>query len=86
MGCRDPDDIPGNTAHWFFAFFWLTEGSRNKKLDIYIKQIPLRTYLLRYLVIRAAMGTGRGENICKRLILTYCRTLVLHYLLQSTGV
>jgi hypothetical protein len=22
--------IPGNTAHWFFAFFWLTEGSRNK--------------------------------------------------------
>jgi hypothetical protein len=23
-------DIPGNTAHWFFAFFWLTKGSRNK--------------------------------------------------------
>jgi hypothetical protein len=32
------------------------------------------------------MGTGRGENICKRLILTYRRTLVLHYLLQSRGV
>jgi hypothetical protein len=23
-------DIPGNTAHWFFAFFWLMEGYRNK--------------------------------------------------------
>jgi hypothetical protein len=23
-------NIPGNTAHGFFAFFWLTEGSRNK--------------------------------------------------------
>jgi hypothetical protein len=31
----------------------------------YIKQILLRTYLLRYLVIRAAMGTGSGENIGK---------------------
>ena len=28
-------------------------------------QIPLRTYLLRYLVIRAAMGTERGEIIGK---------------------
>jgi hypothetical protein len=26
---RTLTDIPGNTAHWFFAFFWLTEGSRN---------------------------------------------------------
>jgi hypothetical protein len=25
-------EIPGNTAYWFFAFFWLTEGSRNKNL------------------------------------------------------
>jgi hypothetical protein len=32
------------------------------KLDIYIKQRPLRTYLFRYLVIRAAMGTEGGEN------------------------
>jgi hypothetical protein len=55
---RTVTDIPGNTAHWFFAFFWLTEGSRNKKNDIYIKQIPLCSYLLRYLVIRAAMGIG----------------------------
>ena len=23
-------DIPGNNAYWFFAFFWLTKGSRNK--------------------------------------------------------
>jgi hypothetical protein len=23
-------DIPGNNACWFFAFFWLTKGSRNK--------------------------------------------------------
>jgi hypothetical protein len=29
-------------------------------LNIYIKQRLLRTYLLRYLVIRAAMGTGKG--------------------------
>ena len=27
---RTLTDIPGNTAHWFFAFFWLTEDSRNK--------------------------------------------------------
>jgi hypothetical protein len=34
-----------------------------KTLDIYIKQIPLSTYLLRYLVIRSAMGTGTcGES------------------------
>jgi hypothetical protein len=26
MGCQDPDDIPGNTAYWFFVFFWQTEG------------------------------------------------------------
>jgi hypothetical protein len=24
-------DIPGNTAYWFFVFFWKTEGSKNKK-------------------------------------------------------
>jgi hypothetical protein len=30
MGCQDPDGYSGNTAYWFFAFFWLTEGSRNK--------------------------------------------------------
>ena len=57
---RTVTDIPGNNAYWFFAFFWLTKGSRNKKLNICIKQRPLRTYLLRYLVIRAAMGTGKG--------------------------
>ena len=56
---RTVKDIPGNTAYWFFPFFWQTECSRNKKLDIYIKQRPLRTYLLRYLVIHASMGTGR---------------------------
>jgi hypothetical protein len=27
---RTLTDIPGNTAYWFFAFFWLKEGSRNK--------------------------------------------------------
>ena len=27
---RTLTDIPGNNAHGFFAFFWLTEGSRNK--------------------------------------------------------
>ena len=57
---RTVTDIPGTTAYWFSVFFWQTQGSRNKKIDIYIKQRPLRTYLLRYLVIRAAMGTGRG--------------------------
>jgi hypothetical protein len=30
MGCQDPDEYPGNTAYWFFAFFGLMEGSRNK--------------------------------------------------------
>ena len=40
---RTVTDIPGNTAYWFFVFFWQTEGSRNKKLDIYIKQRHLRT-------------------------------------------
>ena len=47
-------------AYWFFTFFWLTKGFRKKNLNIYIKQRTLRTYLLRYMVIRAAMGTGRG--------------------------
>ena len=28
---RTLTNITGNTAHCFFAFFWLTEGSRNKK-------------------------------------------------------
>ena len=27
---RTVTDIPGNKAYWFFAFFWLTKGSRNK--------------------------------------------------------
>ena len=27
---RTLTDISGSTAYWFFAFFWLTEGSRNK--------------------------------------------------------
>ncbi len=27
---RTVTDIPGNNAYWFFAFFWLTRGSRNK--------------------------------------------------------
>jgi hypothetical protein len=27
---RTVTDIPGNNAYWFFAFFWLTKGSRNK--------------------------------------------------------
>jgi hypothetical protein len=27
---RTVTNIPGNTAHCFVAFFWLTEGSRNK--------------------------------------------------------
>ena len=32
---RTLTDIPGNIAYWFFAFFWLTEGSRNKNRQIY---------------------------------------------------
>ena len=60
LDARTVTDIPDNNAYWFFAIFWLTKGSRNKKLNIYIKQRPMSTYLLRYLVIRAAMGTGRG--------------------------
>jgi hypothetical protein len=24
--------IPGNTAYWFFVFFWQTKGSRNKNI------------------------------------------------------
>ena len=40
MGCQDPDGYFRVVPHiGFFAFFWLTEGSRNKKLDICIKQI-----------------------------------------------
>ena len=27
---RTVTDIPGNNAYWFFAFIWLTKGSRNK--------------------------------------------------------
>jgi hypothetical protein len=27
---RTVTDIPGNTAYWFFVFFWQTKGSRNK--------------------------------------------------------
>ena len=27
---RTVTDIPGNSAYCFFAFFWLTKGSRNK--------------------------------------------------------
>jgi hypothetical protein len=27
---RTVTDIAGNNAYWFFAFFWLTKGSRNK--------------------------------------------------------
>ena len=27
---RTVKDIPGNNAYWFFAFFWLMKGSRNK--------------------------------------------------------
>ena len=27
---RTVTDILGNNAYWFFAFFWLTKGSRNK--------------------------------------------------------
>ena len=27
---RTVTDISGNNAYWFFAFFWLTKGSRNK--------------------------------------------------------
>jgi hypothetical protein len=27
---RTLTDIPGNNAYWFFAFFWLTKGSRIK--------------------------------------------------------
>ena len=57
---RTVTDIPGNNAYWFFPFLLANEGLQKLKLNIYIKQRPLRTYLLRYLVIRAAMGTGRG--------------------------
>jgi hypothetical protein len=28
---RTVTDIPGNNAYWFFAFFWLTKGSKNAK-------------------------------------------------------
>ena len=57
---RTVTDIPGNNAYWFFTFFWLTKGSRNIEKKINIKQRALRTYLLRYLVIRAAMGDRKG--------------------------
>jgi hypothetical protein len=43
MECQDRDEYSGNTAHWFFAFFWLTEGSRNKKINIYIKTENFRS-------------------------------------------
>ena len=43
-----------------FMVFRIFLANGGLKLDICIKQIHLRTYLLRYLVIRAAMGTGRG--------------------------
>jgi hypothetical protein len=49
---RTVTDIPGNTVHWFFAFFWLTEGSRNKNylnmvahvsaLEIYTVKLSIR--------------------------------------------
>jgi hypothetical protein len=38
---RTVTDIPGNTAYWFFAFFWQTEYSRNKKTrHIYKAKTP----------------------------------------------
>jgi hypothetical protein len=38
---RTLTDIPGNTAYWFFAFFWLTEDSRariTKYLNKYVRR------------------------------------------------
>ena len=57
MGYQDRDDIPGNTAHWFFAFFWLTEGSRNKKINIYIK-----TETPTHIFIKVFGYSGRHED------------------------
>ena len=33
-------DIPCNNAYWFFAFFWLTKGSRNKNQTYIIGRDP----------------------------------------------
>jgi hypothetical protein len=54
---RTVTDIPGNTAHWFFAFFWLTEGSRNKKINIYIK-----TETPTHIFIKVFGYSGRHED------------------------
>ena len=42
---RTLTDIPRNTGHWFFAFFWLTEGSRNKTRHIYKAKTPAHIFI-----------------------------------------
>ena len=48
-----------------FRNFLANEGLQKYKLNIYIKQRPLRTYLLRYLVILPPWGLAGSENIGK---------------------
>jgi hypothetical protein len=45
---RTLTDIPGNTAYWFFAFFWLTEGSRNKKVCIIMYDLVMQRMVKDY--------------------------------------
>ena len=63
---RTLTDISGSTAYWFFAFFWLTEGSRNKKLDNYIKQIYLAHIFIKVFGYSDRHGDRKGvKNIGK---------------------
>ena len=38
-------DIPGNNAYWFFEFFWLTKGSRNKNSTYILSRDPAHIFL-----------------------------------------
>ena len=60
MGCQDRDGYSGNNAYWFFAFFGLTKGSRNKKLNIYIKQRHLRTVFIKVFGYSGHHGDRKG--------------------------
>ena len=56
-------DIPGNTAYWFFAFFWLTEGSRNKNQTYILSRYPCAYTYYGIWLVGQPWGPEGGEHI-----------------------